>query len=134
HEARRAACRAGYEARRPAAVIPFDEAAGSALAAPLTAASDLPAFPTSAVDAWAVAGEGPCRITGAEALAGSVPPPMGPGEAVKIATGAPVPAGCEGLIRLENAAVDGASVTGPAARERRETGEHAPAGAEPAPV
>ena len=55
-EARQAAWRAGYEARRPAAVIPFDEAAGSALAAPLTAASDLPAFPTSAVDAWAVAG------------------------------------------------------------------------------
>ncbi len=86
------------------------------------------------MDAWAVAGEGPWRITGAEALAGSVPPPMGPGEAVKIATGAQVPAGCEGLIRLENAAVDGASVTGPAAREWRETGEEARAGEELLPV
>ncbi|HEU5127821.1 MAG TPA: molybdopterin-binding protein [Glycomyces sp.] len=127
-EAREAAWRAGHEARRPAAALPFGEAAGSALAAPLTAASDLPAFPTSAVDAWAVAGDGPWRITGAEALAGSVPPPMGPGEAVKIATGAQVPEGCEGLIRLENAAVDGATVTGPAAREWRETGEEARAG------
>lgn len=133
-EAREAAWRAGYEARRPAAALPFDEAAGSALAAPLTAASDLPAFPTSAVDAWAVAGGGPWRITGAEALAGSVPPPMGPGEAVKIATGAQVPEGCEGLIRLENAAVDGATVTGPAAREWRETGEEARAGEELLPT
>ncbi|MCH7229388.1 molybdopterin molybdotransferase MoeA [Glycomyces sp. L485] len=129
-EARETAWRAGYEARGAAEVLPFDAAAGSGLAAPLTAASDLPAFPTSAVDAWAVAGEGPWRITGAEVLAGSVPAPMGPGEAVKIATGAQVPAGTEGLIRIENAEVSGGAVTGSPAREWREPGEEAKAGEE----
>ncbi|WP_035737084.1 molybdopterin molybdotransferase MoeA [Glycomyces arizonensis] len=133
-EARETAWRAGYEARGAAAELPFDAAAGSALAAPLAAASDLPAFPTSAVDAWAVAGEGPWRITGAASLAGSVPAPMGPGEAVKIATGAQVPEGCEGLIRLEHAEIDGESVTGPAEREWRETGEEAKAGEELLPT
>ena len=124
-EARETAWQAGYEARGTAAELPFDEAAGSALAAPLTAASDLPAFPTSAVDAWAVAGPGPWNITGAEVLAGTVPPPLKPSEAVKIATGAQVPEGCEGLIRLENAVVAGETVEGPAAREWRDAGEEA---------
>lgn len=133
-EARETAWRAGYESRGPAAALPFGEAAGSALASPLTAASDLPAFPTSAVDAWAVAGEGPWRITGAEVLAGSVPAPMGPGEAVKIATGAQVPEGCEGLVRLEHAEIDGPTVTGPADREWREAGEEAKAGEVVMPV
>lgn len=133
-EARETAWRAGYEARRPAAELPFDAAAGSALAAPLTAASDLPAFPTAAVDAWAVAGEGPWRITGVEALAGSVPAPMRPGEAVTIATGAQVPEGCEALIRLENAEVTGQTVTGPTAIEWREAGEEAKAGETLLPV
>ncbi|GAB3656173.1 molybdopterin molybdotransferase MoeA [Glycomyces tarimensis] len=127
-EAREAAWRAGYESRRPAAVLPFGESIGSALAAPLTAASELPAFPTSAVDAWAVAGDGPWRITGAEVLAGSVPGPIQPGDAVKIATGAQVPAGADGLIRIENAEVTGDTVAGSPSREWRETGEEAKGG------
>ncbi|GAB3234559.1 molybdopterin-binding protein [Glycomyces halotolerans] len=133
-EARETAWRAGYEARGDAAELTFGEAAGSALAAPLTAASDLPAFPTSAVDGWAVAGPGPWRI-GASVLAGSVPGPLASGEAVKIATGAQVPEGCEGIIRLEHADVaDDDYVDGPANREWRRTGEEAVAGEELLPA
>ncbi|WP_100448883.1 molybdopterin molybdotransferase MoeA [Glycomyces xiaoerkulensis] len=132
-EARETAWRAGFDARGEAAELTFDEAAGSALAAPLLAASDLPAFPTSAVDGWAVAGPGPWR-TGASVLAGTVPEPLQPGEAVKIATGAQVPDGCDGIIRLEHATVDGESVDGSPKREWRGTGEEAAAGEELLPA
>lgn len=133
-EARETAWAAGFAARPAAAELPFDEAAGSALAAPLTAASDLPAFPTSAIDGWAVAGPGPWRPDGA-VLAGQVPGPIAPGQAVKIATGAQVPAGTEALIRLEHTetGADG-TLTGPTAREWRETGEEARSGEELLPA
>ncbi|THV42976.1 molybdopterin molybdotransferase MoeA [Glycomyces buryatensis] len=128
-EARETAWRAGFESRPAHGHASFGEAIGSALAAPLRSASDLPAFPTSAVDGWAVAGPGPWTIDG-EILAGSVPGPIDAGQAVKIATGAQVPAGCEGIIRLENAHVDGTAVSGETAREWREAGEEARAGEE----
>ncbi|MFC3493329.1 molybdopterin molybdotransferase MoeA [Glycomyces rhizosphaerae] len=123
-EARETAWAAGYAARPAAVELPFAEAVGSALAAPLVAVSDLPAFPTSAVDGWAVAGAGPWRIDG-EVLAGQVPKALGLDQAVKIATGAQVPEGAEGIIRLEHSKVEDGLVDGPAAREWREAGEEA---------
>ena len=133
-EARTTAWRVGYEARPEPVTASFEAALGSSLASPLTAASDLPAFPTSAVDAWAVCGEGPWTITGAPVLAGTVPPPLAPGTAVEIATGAQVPARTTGLIRIERASVDGDRVTGPAGTEWREPGEEAAAGEELLPA
>lgn len=133
-EARENAWAAGYAARPAAVELPFDAAIGSALAAPLTAVSDLPAFPTSAVDGWAVAGAGPWQIGGA-VLAGQVPEPLKPGQAVKIATGAQVPEGTEGIIRLEHSEIDDdGRVDGPAAREWREAGEEAVQGEELLPA
>ncbi|MCD0442321.1 molybdopterin molybdotransferase MoeA [Glycomyces sp. A-F 0318] len=132
-EARETAWAAGYEARPAAAELPFDQALGSALAAPLMAVSDLPAFPTSAVDGWAVAGPGPWRIGGA-VLAGQVPEALGPGLAVTIATGAQVPEGAEGLIRLEHGRVEDGAVEGPVAREWRGAGEEAARGEELLPA
>lgn len=132
-EARETAWAAGYAARPAAVELPFVEAVGSALAAPLVAVSDLPAFPTSAVDGWAVAGAGPWRIDG-EVLAGQVPKALGLGQAVKIATGAQVPEGAEGIIRLEHSKVEDNLVDGPAAREWREAGEEAVLGEELLPA
>jgi molybdopterin molybdotransferase len=133
-EARETAWAAGYQARPAASELPFDQALGSALAAPLVAVSDLPAFPTSAVDGWAVAGPGPWRIGGA-VLAGQVPEALEPGRAVKIATGAQVPEGAEGLIRLEHGRIgEGGVVDGPASREWRDAGEEARAGEELLPA
>lgn len=128
-EARETAWAAGYAARPAAVELPFAEAVGSALAAPLVAVSDLPAFPTSAVDGWAVAGAGPWRIDG-EVLAGQVPKALGLGQAVKIATGAQVPEGAEGIIRLEHSKVEDNLVDGSTAREWREAGEEAVLGEE----
>lgn len=133
-EARATAWQAGYEARPKPSATPFEESLGSALAAPLVAASDLPAFPTSAVDGWAVAGPGPWIVTGEAALAGSVPAPIRPGAAVKIATGAQVPEGCEGIIRLEHTNVQGEMVDGDPDREWREAGEEAKLGEELRPA
>jgi molybdopterin molybdotransferase len=132
-EARETAWAAGYAAKPAASELPFGEAVGSALAAPLVAVSDLPAFPTSAVDGWAVAGPGPWRIDGA-VLAGQVPEALKPGQAVKIATGAQVPEGTEGIIRLEHSTVEDELVDGPAAREWREAGEEAAHGEELLPA
>jgi molybdopterin molybdotransferase len=133
-EARETAWAAGYEIRGAATELPFADAVGSALAAPLVAVSDLPAFPTSAVDGWAVSGPGPWRIDG-QVLAGQVPEALKPGQAVKIATGAQVPEGAEGIIRLEHSEIgDDDLVEGPAAREWREAGEEAAQGEELLPA
>ncbi|WP_199034253.1 molybdopterin molybdotransferase MoeA [Glycomyces salinus] len=133
-EARATAWQAGYEARPNPETTGFEAALGSALAAPVVAASDLPAFPTSAVDGWAVAGSGPWIVTGEAALAGAVPAPMGTGDAVKIATGAQVPEGCEGIIRLEHTDVRGELIDGDPDREWREAGEEAKLGEELIPA
>jgi molybdopterin molybdotransferase len=94
-----------YEAGRAAVPEPVDlplaEADGRTLAEPLTTLTDLPAFPTSSVDGWAVRGAGPWRIVG-RVLAGGTPPPLtGDDTAVEIATGAMLPDGAAGVLRIE---------------------------------
>ncbi|HEX2773471.1 MAG TPA: molybdopterin molybdotransferase MoeA [Micromonosporaceae bacterium] len=98
----------GYAAGLAAATervrLPLQAADGHTLAEPLTARTDLPAFPTSSVDGWAVRGSGPWRPVG-RVLAGAEPPPLAAdGTAVEIATGAMVPAGATGVLRVEESA------------------------------
>src|SRR5256885_6114825 len=95
HARERAATAAAPVAPRE---LPLEPAAGAVLAADVLARTDLPPADTSAMDGWAVAGPGPWRVRG-EVLAGAVPPPLGPGEAVTIATGAWLPAGADGVGR-----------------------------------
>jgi molybdopterin molybdotransferase len=135
------AIRAAWEAGRAAAPEPrpvaLADADGSALAEPLVALTDLPAFPTSSVDGWAVRGDGPWRITG-RVLAGAQAPVLGAdGECAEIATGAMVPAGTTAILRVEDSATgpDGLVRGQPRARpEWREPGEEAGAGEELAPA
>ncbi|GAA3054721.1 molybdopterin-binding protein [Kitasatospora albolonga] len=65
--------------------LPLRSALGRTLAEPLAALTDLPAFDTSAMDGWAVAGPGPWRLTG-RLLAGGTCAPLADGAAVEIAT------------------------------------------------
>jgi molybdopterin molybdotransferase len=95
------------------------DADGLTLAAPMTALTDLPAFPTSSVDGYATRGSGPWQIVG-RILAGSAAPAIGAGEAIEIATGAMVPAGTEQIIRTEDSRPDG---HGRVAGEARSTPE-----------
>ncbi|MDJ0340283.1 molybdopterin molybdotransferase MoeA [Streptomyces sp. PH10-H1] len=99
-EARRIARAAGR--RLPAVSRPLAETLGYALAAPLTALTDLPSFDTSAMDGWAVAGPGPWRLEG-RLLAGQRPGvALLDGHAIAIATGAALPPGATAIIRREH--------------------------------
>ncbi|MGE7389814.1 molybdopterin molybdotransferase MoeA [Streptomyces sp. NPDC004126] len=103
--ARETAARAGTSVPARTHRVPFADALGEVLTAPLEALSDLPSFDTSAMDGWAVAGPGPWRVRpGDGVLAGDEPPaPLADGEAVRIATGARVPADTTAVIRSEHA-------------------------------
>lgn len=97
---------AGLAAAGPAETVALAEADGHTLAEPLVTLTDLPAFPTSSIDGWAVRGPAPWRPVG-RVLAGNVPGPLtGAGTCVEIATGAMVPEGAEALVRVEESTRD----------------------------
>ncbi|MFD7981453.1 molybdopterin molybdotransferase MoeA [Streptomyces sp. NPDC059071] len=109
-EARAVAARAGARAAaaRPAGRVPLGQALGRILAEPLHALTDLPSFDTSAMDGWAVAGPGPWRTVpeGAVLAGHSGATELADGDAVRIATGARVPAGATAVVRSEHARTD----------------------------
>lgn len=130
-QARDLAYRAGAGVDRPARWVPLASADRLTLAEPLVTLTDLPAFPTSSVDGWAVRGTGPWRVVG-RVLAGAVPPPLpSDGTCVEIATGAMVPAGTSAILRSEESSrtADGMVDGQPRPRpEWRDTAEEARAG------
>lgn len=97
--------------------VPLRAAAGRALAAAVVAAVDVPPFDRSAMDGYAVRGEetygadvyAPAvfrrvgRARPGRAFAGRV----GPGEAVEVATGAPVPEGADTVVPVEATRTEG---------------------------
>lgn len=91
------------------ATLPLDQASGRIAAAPLFAPRDLPPFANSAVDGYALAGGnlGPgdrlaARRIGLAAAGHPYDGPVpGPGEAIRILTGAPLPAGCDRVVMQE---------------------------------
>ncbi len=89
------------------------DAAGRVLRAPIVARRTQPPFAASAMDGYAVrAGDlaepgATLRLVGA-APAGAVPEaPLGPGETVRIFTGAPLPRGADAVLLQEDARLDG---------------------------
>jgi molybdopterin molybdotransferase len=133
--AREAAHAAGRAARPEPVEVPLARADNRTLAAALTPLTDLPAFPTSSVDGYAVRGPGPWRITG-QVLAGSVPAPLEPGTAVVIATGAMLPPLSDHLIRVEDSSLVDGQVTGVprAVPDWRDPGDEASKGEELLPA
>lgn len=107
-QAREAAARAARSrARRAPVSVALGDALGLALAAPLDALTDLPSFDTSAMDGWAVAGPGPWQVREEGVLAGHAQPePLTDGEAVRIATGARIPADTTAVLRTEHGRID----------------------------
>ncbi|MFE6735245.1 gephyrin-like molybdotransferase Glp [Microbacterium sp. NPDC057650] len=101
---------------RPPAVeqMPLDQASGRVLAEPASARSAVPPFDNSAMDGFAVrfedvahaAAEHPVSLrVVADLPAGSaLDPAIGPGEAARIMTGAPVPTDADAIIPLEDTA------------------------------
>jgi molybdopterin molybdotransferase len=87
--------------REPVAV---SDAAGRLLAEPVLALVDLPPFPSSAMDGFAVrAADTPGRLRVAARIAAGAPPPraLAAGEAMAIATGGVVPAGADAVVPIE---------------------------------
>lgn len=100
----RAAARA-VAAPLPAERVGIDAARGRVLAEPLRADADMPPFAASARDGYALRaadGEAERRVVG-EAVAGGAPErALGPGEAMRITTGAPLPPGADAVLMVED--------------------------------
>ena len=102
--------------------IPFDHANGRVLATSLTSRVDDPRFDNSAMDGFAVRASD-CKekpstliIVGISQAGGEQPPAIKPGQACRIMTGAPMPAGADAIVMVEDTKTDQDRVTilGPA--------------------
>ena len=94
------------ERARPldAEAVPLAQASGRVLAEDAHAVVDLPPFPSSAMDGFAVrAADTPGRLPIVARIAAGVPAPrsLEPGEAMGIATGGVVPEGADSVIPIE---------------------------------
>ncbi|GIH13171.1 molybdopterin molybdotransferase MoeA [Rugosimonospora africana] len=136
-DARAVAYAAGVDAAAPPVEVPLADADGATLAYPLLTRTDLPAFPTSSVDGFAVRGPGPWRVIG-RVLAGTLARPLAEdGVCVEIATGAAVPPDTTAIVRTEDSTreQDGrVSGTPRSTPEWREPGEEARLGEELLPA
>jgi molybdenum cofactor synthesis domain-containing protein len=92
----------------PAVEIDRSGALGLVLAAPIVAAEVVPPFDNTAVDGYAVRAADLANVpvellVVGEIAAGAAPSvPVGPGEAVRIMTGAPMPAGADAVAMVED--------------------------------
>lgn len=129
HDARLQAYAVGAAKRTPFVEVALSEAIGRVLGVELRSRTDLPMTPTSAVDGWAVAGEGPWKV-----IEGPIPqqiPELEPGTAVAIAAGAPLPGGTRSVLRRKDGNVTDAVIMThrlPPGRDIRPAGEECLAG------
>ena len=99
----------------PAETVPLAQAAGRWMTVPAVARRDQPPFPASAMDGYAVKGDpktGDSFAVIGEAGAGhAFDGTVGPGQAVRIFTGAPVPDGATRVVIQEDVSRDGDRIT-----------------------
>ena len=101
----------------PPIELPLTDAYGCVTAADITATVDLPEFASSAMDGFAVRaadvvdaspGEpAELKVVGRAMIGQRPDATVGMGEAVKIATGAPIPSGADAVVPIENVDDDG---------------------------
>jgi len=95
--------------------VPLRAASGRTLARPVTARRDQPPFSASAMDGYAIAGEGApgdqYRVIGEAAAGHGYAGAVGPGEALRIFTGAPMPEGATRVVIQEDTVRDGTTIT-----------------------
>ncbi|MFQ3535235.1 MAG: gephyrin-like molybdotransferase Glp [Aggregatilineales bacterium] len=93
--------------RLPTETVRLEEAFGRVLAQPIYAAHDLPPFPNSALDGYAVRAADVATVPVRLPVSGDIPagsfPKMrlSPGTAVRIMTGAPLPEGADAIVPVE---------------------------------
>lgn len=94
----------------PSESVSIAEALGRFLSQPLRSPMDMPAFPRSAMDGFAVRradADGELRIVETVAAGEVAAGPLAAGTAVRIMTGAQVPEGCDQVVRVEYSQVTG---------------------------
>ena len=95
---------------------PIADAVGTVLAEAVVAAEDVPPFANSAVDGYAVraadvaAAPTRLRVVAEVAAGSSTDRVVGPGEAIRIMTGAPMPEGADAAVMVEDTLRDGDDV------------------------
>jgi molybdopterin molybdotransferase len=99
----------------PPVEMALGEALGRVLAEPAVARWDLPPADNSAMDGYAFAwngqGEGSeLEVVGFVPAGSHLDEPVPPGQAVKIMTGAPLPAGCDTVVPVEEVAAEGTHI------------------------
>lgn len=102
----------------PTEIVPLADALGRTLAEDIHALRDQPPYAGSAMDGWAMRAAdtpGVLRIAGESAAGSPFEGAIGPGEAVRIFTGAALPAGADAVVIQENARRDGDRVEVPGA-------------------
>src|SRR4051794_3281929 len=96
--------------------VPIDDADGRVLAAPASAAVDLPPFPSSSMDGYAIrSADAPGRLAIVDRVAAGRPTrrALGPGEAIGISTGGVVPDGADAVVPIEVVRVEGEELVVP---------------------
>jgi molybdopterin molybdotransferase len=96
----------------PAEKISIDACLDRTLAKDALALVELPTYPTSAMDGYAVAGKGPWKIVGEVKAGAPMKGALKDKTAVKIATGSVIPENTFGIIRWEVATVDSDELSG----------------------
>ena len=96
----------------PSEVVSIDVCFDRTLAKDVIALVELPTYPTSAMDGYAVAGSGPWSIVGEVKAGAPMKGALKDKSAVKIATGAVIPENTFGIIRWEVATVEGDKLNG----------------------
>jgi molybdopterin molybdotransferase len=123
-------------------LVPLEETAGRVLAEDAHAAAPLPRFDAAAMDGYAIRraeliGEGPWRLPVVGCVAAGAPAPAAVSGAVRILTGAPVPAGFDAVVMQERVRREGNAIlldaVPPAGCNVRRTGEDL-SGGEPIPA
>ena len=121
--------------RLASVVVPLADAAGLVLATEVVAAEQVPPFANTAMDGFAVraadteAAPVTLAMIGTIAAGATFDGEVGPGQAARIMTGAPMPLGADAVVMVEKTALDEAAgavaveITVPVGNHVREAGE-----------
>lgn len=105
--------------------VALSSAVGLVLSRPITATQDLPSFANASVDGFGVSladlrDTFDLLVVEAVAAGAATERVLGPGEAIRIMTGAPIPSGCDAVVMIEDVVISGDRVTIGAVPQRGE--------------
>ncbi|MBZ6496926.1 molybdopterin molybdotransferase MoeA [Natrinema longum] len=110
------ACRNAFFEARPKTTVPLDDLSGEILAEDVIAEVDQPSSDRATMDGYAftAADEGPLEIVDERVFPESTPPTLESGQAIAIATGAPLPERADTVCKREDATIEDGHLMRPA--------------------